>query len=335
MMDEKNVFQAIFDFTFEKYEHILKDLIEANINDFPERNWELSPETWEKNLLCFIMYEVVLPDTNMTIAEEFASTSNEISEDLRYKIMKMRNMIRSRFKVLSKENDLLFNVKDMKTGKQYKIKSKLPIDFNVGTIITGRIHPFGDTYQFTGIYLTSVKDPFPMLGVEDFMALYQEGEMERIEDQSLTPNKSFSAIMNRYPIHIVDRMCKEYRIKEKRKKEKIQSLEVRIKKSVPMIVQRSEMGVKEVLGILMGNGGYAKVGSLKGYEDDTTYFKKGKSQTPIGILRKKGVLFVGKMNIKGRRYKTAYIPVEFREVVEGVLKGERKIVNMTLDDHFE
>lgn len=335
MIDEKNVFQAIYDFTFEKYEYLLKDLIDDNIDDFPEKSWKLSSEAWEKNLFCFIMYEVVRPETNMTIAEEFASTSNEIDENLRKMIMQMKNMIRSRFEVQSIDDDPIMVLKDMETDEIYKVRSKLPIHFSEGTIITGRIHSFGDTFQFTGIYSISEREPFPMLDIEDFMTLYEEGEMERLEDQILTPNKSFSAMMNRYPIHIVDRMCKEYGIKDKRKKEKVQSLEVRIKKDIPDIVGRSGKEVKEVIEILIGNGGYTKFGALKGYEDDTTYFQKERNKTPIGILREKGIIFIGKMKIKSRRYKTAYIPVEFREVVECVLKGDGKTVNMTLDDIFE
>ena len=77
------------------------------------------------------------------------------------------------------------------------------------------------------------------------------------------------------------------------------------------------------------------MGALKGYGDDTTYFQKKKTQTPIGILRDKGIIFIGKMKIESRRYKMAYIPVEFREMIESVLNGDEKSINMTLDDMFE
>jgi len=319
MVEDKDVFQAIYDYAHERYYDILQELIEEHIDDFPEKDWELEPGLWHKNLMSFIMFEVELPGRNMTIAEEFASTSKEITGELREKIMQMRNMIRSRFEVISILDENHYEVMEPKTGSEYKISSKFPIEYEKGDTITGKIHPFGDTYQFQGIYFHTRKTPFPFLDFDDFMALYDEKEMEALEDINLNPDRSFSWIMNKYPIHVVDRMCKRYRIKERRKKEKIASLEDRIEKKIPDIIKGSSVEMREVLKTLIEKGGYAKMGSLKGYEDDTRYLQEGENETPLGILRERGILFIGKMKVDGRRYRSAFIPVEFRNIIEDAL----------------
>ena len=255
----------------------------------------------------------------MTIAEEFASTSKEITGELREKIMQMRNMIRSRFEVVSTLDENLYEVKDLQTGKEYSVLSKLPIEYQNGEILTGKIHPFGDTYQFQGIYFYTRKTPFPFLEFDDFMDLYQEREMKELEDINLKSERSFSWIMSKYPIHMVNGMCKRYRIKERRKKEKIASLEDRIEKNIPGVIKGSSKETREVLKILIEKGGYAKMRSLKEFEDDTRYFQERENETPIGILREKSILFIGKMKVNGRRYKTAFIPVDFREKIKHAL----------------
>jgi len=121
---------------------------------------------------------------------------------------------------------------------------------------------------------------------------------------------------------MVNGMCKRYGITERRKKEKIASLEDRIEKQIPDIVTGSSVEMREVLKILIDSGGYAKMGSLKGYEDDTKYLQEGENKAPIGILREKGILFIGKMKVNGRRYRSAFIPVEFRNEIEDALIEE-------------
>lgn len=323
MIEEKDVFQAIYDFAYERYDDILDKFIKDHIEDFPEKDWELEPEQWHKNLMSFIMYEVELPGRNRTIAEEFASTSEEITEELRDKIMQMRNMIRSRFEVVSILDENNYEVKDPRTVSEYKILSKFPVEYEKGDMITGKIHPFGDTFQFQGIYFHTRKKPFPFLEFDDFMDLYQEREREELEDINLKADRSFSWILNKYPIHMVDGMCKRYRIKKRRKKEKIASLEDRIEEKIPDIVKGASEEMREVLKILIEKGGYAKISSLKDFEDDTRYMQEGENQTPIGKLREEGILFVGKMKVNGRRYRSAFIPVEFRDIIEDALIGGR------------
>ena len=44
MIEEKDVFQAIYDFAYERFDDILDNFIEDHIEDFPEKDWELEPE---------------------------------------------------------------------------------------------------------------------------------------------------------------------------------------------------------------------------------------------------------------------------------------------------
>ena len=63
----------------------------------------------------------MFPETGMTIAEEFAEDSHDLSPEMKENVLQMKNMIRSKFIVISKK-DLFLKMKDMKTNKVYKVK---------------------------------------------------------------------------------------------------------------------------------------------------------------------------------------------------------------------
>ncbi len=46
-------------------------------------------------MMCYILYEIQSLENYRTIAEEFAQTSDQLTNDLRDNIMQMRKMIRS------------------------------------------------------------------------------------------------------------------------------------------------------------------------------------------------------------------------------------------------
>jgi hypothetical protein len=154
----------------------------------------------------------------MTIADEFAKNTPDLSPEMNEIILGMKNTIRSRFIVISKK-DLFLNIKDMKTREVYKLKLHAPSPVYPNAILTGRIHPFGDHYRFAGVFFMSTS---PLLLDPDIlMSAYENDGLKKIESILLRKSSSLQSILNKYPHHWIDWICKNYGLKERLKKEKI------------------------------------------------------------------------------------------------------------------
>jgi hypothetical protein len=91
MIDEENVNQAIFEYAGKKYGKQSQELFQGYIDEFPEKDWERPDETWLNNFLAWLFFEKVLPQTGMTIAEEFVENTPDLSPELKEKVLKMKN----------------------------------------------------------------------------------------------------------------------------------------------------------------------------------------------------------------------------------------------------
>jgi len=319
MITEDNVNQAIFDYADEKYGERSEELFQRYIDEFPEKDWDLPEELWSNNFLAWLFFEKVLPETGMTIAEEFAQNSHDLSPEMKENVLQMKNMIRSKFIVISKK-DLFLNMKDMKTKKVYKVKLPAPSSVSANNMITGRIHPFGDHYCFSSVFTISTS-PL-ILDPDILMSAYENDGLKKIESILLRKGSSLQSIMNKYPAHWIDWMSKHYGLKERLKKDKIQMIENKIVNDLPQIVSKLPEKSKGALAFCIKEGGFVKYGQLKGYDDDMDFFwKEGKTLSTIGILRQKGLMVVGKMALGDRQFRVAFIPVEIREGLKSVLKG--------------
>jgi hypothetical protein len=154
MIDEENVNQAIFDYADKKYGKQSKELFQGYIDEFPEKDWKLPAETRRNNFLAWLFFEKVLPQTGKTIAEEFAENTSNLTPEMKEKILQMKNIIRSKFLVISKKG-LFIHIKDMNTDNVYMVKLRTERPVFQNCVITGRIHPFGDYYRFAGVFQMS------------------------------------------------------------------------------------------------------------------------------------------------------------------------------------
>ena len=318
MIDEDDVPQAVFDYGRKNYTKRSQELYEKYVEEFPEKNWDLPDEAWQKNFLCWLFYEKILPETGKTIAEEFAEQSTELTPEMKRNILQIRNMIRSKFVVISEKGDIM-KIKDMNSKIIYDVKKS---DGNTmlhpNTMITGRIHPFGDHYRTTG-YLLIRTTPL-ILDPDILLHAFESDQVERFENIQLRKSSTFQSIMNKYPSHWIDSMYNQYHIKQKVKKDKIRAIENTLMSDLPRIIQGLPTKCKDVLRLCMQNGGFVKYGMLKGYDDDLGFFWEEQSRaSTIGELRQKGLLFVGKMGFGDRNYKIAFIPVEIRDDLKDLL----------------
>lgn len=319
MIDEENVNQAIFEYAGKKYGKQSQELFQGYIDEFPEKDVELPDETWLNNFLAWLFFEKVLPQTGMTIAEEFVKNTTELSPEMKEKVLRMKTIIRSKFLVISKK-DLFFKVKDMNSGDVYNVKLGNASHVVPNAVITGRIHPFGDHYRFAGVFLISTS-PF-ILDPDILMSAYENDGLKKIESIPLRRSSSLQSILNKYPAHWIDWMSKHYGLKERLKKEKIQRIETKIVNDLLQIVLKLPEKSKEALAFCINQGGVVKYGQLKEYDDDMDFFwKEEKPVSTIGMLRQKGLMVVGKMVFGDRQFRVAFIPVEIREGLKSVLTG--------------
>ncbi len=319
MIDEENVNQAIFEYADEKYGKRSKELFQRYLDVFPEKDVELPDEKWRNNFLAWLFFEKVLPETGMTIAEEFAKNTHDLSPEMKENVLQMKNIIRSDFIVISKK-DLFLNIKDMNGKEVYKVKLHAATPISPNAVLTGRIHPFGDHYRFAGVFLISTS-PL-ILDPDILMSAYENDGLKKIESILLRRSSSLQSILNKYPHHWIDWMCEHYGLKERLKKDKIQRIENKIVNDLPQIILKLPEKSREALAFCIKQGGVVKYGQLKEYDDDMDFFwKEEKPVSTIGMLRQNGLMIVGKMVFGDRQFKVAFIPGEIREGLKSVLKG--------------
>jgi hypothetical protein len=251
MITEENINQAIFEYADKKYGKRSKELFQRYLDEFPEKDEELPDEKWRNNFLAWLFFEKTLPETGMTIADEFAKNTPDLSPEMKENVLRMKNIIRSRFIVISKK-DLLLKIKDMKENDIYKVKLHAPSPVNPNAVLTGRIHPFGDHYRFAGVFFVSTS---PLLLDPDIlMSAFENDGLKKIESILLRKGSSLQSILNKYPAHWIDWMCKHYGLKERVKKEKIQKIENKIVNDLPLIVSKLPEKSKEALAFCIIRG---------------------------------------------------------------------------------
>ena len=327
MIDEDDLPQAIFDYATTKYAKRSQELFEKYVEEFPEKNLDLPDEAWHKNFLCWLFYEKTLPETGKTIAEEFAEQSTEITPEMKKNVLQMRNMIRSDFVVISEKGNIL-KIKDMNNKTIYDVRrSGDNPRLHTNTMITGRIHPFGNHYRTTGFLL--IRTTPLILDPDILMHAFENEQATRIEKTQLLKKSTFKSVMNKYPSYWIDWMSNHYEIKQRLKKDKIRAIENKLTSDLPRVIRGLSEKCKDVLQLCMENGGFVKYGKLKDYDDDLGLFWERQSGTStIGELRQKGLLFVGKMGYDDRNYKIAFIPVEIRDDLKNLLVSEQQTLQM-------
>lgn len=317
MIDSDDIPTEIFDYATKKYSHRAQEFFDAYVDEFPEKDWDLPDQSWKNNYLSWLFYEKPLPETGMTIAEEFAEQSNEITSEMKKNIQTMRNMIRSEFVVLSVKNQIV-KLKDTRSAMIYTVeRDKESEQLSPNMLIIGRIYPFGKYYRTTGIFLVKTSPLILDPGV--LIHAFEDDQIKRFEDIQLRKSSTFQSIMKKYPAHWINWMSDHYRVDQNLKKDKIKDIERKLLSDLPSIVLHLSNEAKEILVYCMQNNGVVKYGKLKKYDDAFSFFWNEESvDSPIGELRQKALLFVGKMRFNERNYKVAFIPNEIRGLLKDI-----------------
>jgi hypothetical protein len=318
MINETNFKQVLFDYAYEKYGERFREFHDTFYDEFPYKYEGLSEDLYIKNFIDWLMVEKVLPDTGKTIVEEFVSEHPDLDEEMKQNLLQMGDVVSSTFVVLSKKHQYL-KIKDQNTHKIYNVELTSDTYADVNSLLTGRIHPFGDSYRFLGIFLIQ-NHPF-IMDVDVVMEHFNSGNIKDAEEMVLSPKSRLTAIINKYPFQWVDGICEKLSLDIKKKKnEKAKMIDSKVKSDLSQIVNSLSKKSKEALKLVLNNDGYIKYNGLKKYDDEITFWWKDEPPTStIGILRLNALLTVGKMPMGGRMYKVALIPADIRDELMEVL----------------
>jgi hypothetical protein len=147
------------------------------------------------------------------------------------------------------------------------------------------------------------------------------------ENKPMTLNTALPAALNKCPVQWIDGICLNIGLdpkEQRKKKDRVQAVsshpsdrdELRA-----VVGSLSEQGQHD---LPVGQGGWLKVGSLTrkfGTMDDVGWYwdEEQFPASPLGQLRVRGLLFLGKAGSKGRHYAVAVVPSELRECLKAIL----------------
>jgi len=149
---------------------------------------------------------------------------------------------------------------------------------------------------------------------------------EEAEEKPINLNTTLSAALNKSLWQMVDAACIASGLPAKgQRKQKTAALVARLTDAshlARLIAGLTPQG-REVLRRVIDVGGWIKLGELTrefGSQDgDGLFWNEQSPKSPIGQVRARGLLFVGKAGIGGRNYKVAVIPKDLREMLASIL----------------
>ena len=322
MIDENNFKQVLFEYAMERCGSKLDDFYDKFFDEFPYDYEGLSEDLYFKNFIDWLMIEKSLPDTGKTIVEEYVDNHPDVSEDMKQKLLNMKMVIRSEFVVISK-NKLELSLKDRRTEKIYLVKLYCDVKgISRNTLLIGRIHPFGESYRFAGAFL--IRNSPIILDPDVWMNAFEEKSIETAESIILNVNMRLTVIINKYPSQWINGICEELGINTKEvKKVKVKLILDNLQKNMKEVIANISQKSKEVLILILKNGGFLQYGKLRKYDGSISFFwNECPPDSTIGILRLKGIIAVGRMPSAGRMYKSALIPKDLRELVQAEVEKQ-------------
>ncbi|MBS3176530.1 hypothetical protein J4457_04805 [Candidatus Woesearchaeota archaeon] len=316
MIDENNFTDILVEYATGKYGEKFAEFHDKFYDEFPYKMDGLDEKTYFKNFMDWLIFEKKLPPMGKTIVEEYIDEHPDMDGSTKQKLIGTKEFITSEFIVISKKG-LSLKVKDRKTGKVYNSIFRINIPgVGANSLLIGRIHSFGGIYLFAGAF--GVHNSPMILDPDIMMNAYEDRMIRDAEKMVLSSYSKLTAILNKYPSQWVDGICNELSLDTQgRKNIKAQIIAEKLKKDMPVIFSSLPEKSKEVLKILLNNGGYINYGKLKDFEDDISFFWTDNPPTStIGILRVKGLLAIGKMPLNGRMYQVALVPEDIREEIK-------------------
>lgn len=318
---KEDILLELYGYCHQKYSpENMTELLNQFEEDFPYYMEGLGQDSFIRNYMDWFVLEKVLPSTGKRITESYIEEHPELDEETKRKILNTRNIIVSKFVVIAKDG-LNLKLKDKKDGSYYNVVqiSNNP-QIQANTMISGRIFPWGTIYRFAGVMLLAHT---PMILDSDIMMHhYEKKEKERAESIILSPSTKLTAILNKYPFQWVDGICHALSLETSgRKNDKARDIAEKLITDLSEIINRLPEKSKEVITVILKNGGSVKYSMLKDYDDEISWWwNNHPPKSTIGLLRLYGLIVVGKMPQGSKLYKVAMIPKDLQEKIAIILQ---------------
>jgi hypothetical protein len=319
MINEENSKQVLLDYAFEKYGDRFQEFHDKFYDEFPYKYGDLPEEAYFRNFADWLVFEKAIPDTGQTILEEFVDEHTDLDEEMKQELLRMGNVVSSRFVVTSKKR-LSLKIKDLNSRETYNVTLDSDNPYLCrNALVTGRIHPSGNSFRFLGIFFVQ-NTPY-IWDVDVVMEQFNESRIADAEGITVYPKSKLTAIFNKYPSSWVNGTCEKLGLSSKGKKNiKVKNVAAKVKSDLKSILDSIPEKSREALKLVLDNGGFVKYGKLKGYDDEITFWwKEDPPTSTIGILRLNALLAVGKMPMAGRMYRVALIPADIRDELQNLL----------------
>ncbi|MFH1711123.1 MAG: hypothetical protein ABH840_02315 [Nanoarchaeota archaeon] len=280
-----DILLELYDYCKEKYGKKMHEFLEQFADEFPYYIEGIDKDNHLRSFIDWLVLEKVIPETGKLITESYVEEHTEFDEERKQNIFNTKNVIASEFVVIGKKG-MNLKIKDRKDGKYYNVVqvSNNP-QIQANTMILGRVFPWGNIYRFAGAMMLAQS---PMIMDQDIMMhAYEKKEIERAENIILTPSTKLTAILNKYPFQWVDAICDALSLDTTgRKNEKVKDIANELKDNIPNLIQNLPEKSREVLKLIVQNGGYVRYGLLKEYSDEIPlWWNNHPPESDIGILR--------------------------------------------------
>jgi hypothetical protein len=327
---EDNLLQNLVDYTEWKYSDEIK-------NSIDECTWDLefdSDEFVYKQLLSWFIFERINPNTGKTILDEYIEfiSTDPNNRILIGKLLSMREIISDNFRIIDRKKDNnMIVLKGLSNQKKYivKIPPEQIEQYILGRLVMAKIFPWENYYRFAGITKIKVyndnKKNFPKgvitpeEMVEQIQDYFEQRFVKDAELITISQRSTLSGMLNKFPYWWIDGISASLLLNKKgKKKEKVkriiqvlvnsQRLNDLVNNTLPKDSQQALLFIKERGGVVK----YKEI--IKKYTDDTNFsWEKDPPNSPIGLLRRHGLVIVGRMLINNRFYKVILIPKEILE----------------------
>jgi len=280
-----------------------------------------------KQILLWLMFERKDPRTEKLTVEEFVEKFVDDNNDLAKKILGIRNIIKDIFLIVGNKGDIVFMEDSNKEKFNVQILPEQITLYSPGRFVDGRIYPWGNLYRFASIVKLRKSDDeimkeMGLITPDVVMNMYEKKFKENAESIVISRNSSLQSLLNKLPSEWINAVCVNLGIKRVGKKgEKVMKIATMlVSPRLQIVIGNLPKDSIEALKLVKQNDGVMIYGDLvKRYNGDDfgLWWEKNPPKTPVGILRIHGLLIVGKMPKADRSHKTAMIPKEILNNING------------------
>lgn len=313
---EDNVLQLLADYTRWKYE----DEVLHSIDKCPYDLEFTDEEFVYKQVLTWFMLERINPATGKTVLEEFIEQFIKDNDALSNKVRGLGHLIADTFVILSREGNIIVleSVSSSKRFNVWAVPEHAEI-YIAGRRVKGRLYRWGEVYRFAGITKIEKSDEeiFQETGIITpgiMMKWYENRFLKQAESVLVNSRSSLSSLLNKLDWTWINGICYSLKVSKRgNKREKVKRIvAVLDSPNLRDIVYGLPKDARKALLFVMREGGMVRYSDLvKQFHDDTgMWWEEDPPCSEVGILRRYGLLVIGRIPKHGRFYKVAIIPKE-------------------------